>query len=404
MIFDNRPASAITAADIQGLLDDQVPEGQPLDYKLVLPAPRNPQTAEEFRLDVAAFANAEGGYLVFGVAEVARRPTGFPGLAGLDAEGEARRLNAILATDLEPRVAGVTIAAVPLPGGDPALVVHVPRSWQRPHWVRAHQLREWRRFVARRDADKATLDYRETRQLFLGTADLTDRVRQFRAERLARLLAEETPVPVLPHPKVVLHVVPFDAFEAGARLAAPLLGSEAYRDALAPPGSQSWSRRPNFDGYLAFERSSGDSGRAERYLQVLRDGCLEAVDAWLLRPRPQTESGSGIPERVLADNLIDAVGRYLPFLQTVGITPPYAILLSLLGVRGYTLRNGDYLLGIEQQPLERDEYLFPPIEAEGSVGDPARLLRPAFDALWNAVGRAQSPHYSKETGNWAPRW
>lgn len=401
MILDGKAATAITAEELQSLIDSAVPEGQHLDYKQQLPAARDARAAEEFRLDVASFANADGGYLIHGVAEQERRPTALIGVPLLDIEAEIRRLHTLLQADLEPRVPGITIGAIPLSTGTHCIVVHIPRSWQRPHWVRGHQLREWVRFVARHDADKLTLDYRQVQRLTLGTAAAVERVQQFRAERLGRIFTGDTPVALSPHPKVVLHLVPYDAFDSAGRLSASTLAADEYRDVLVPPGAQSWSRRVNFDGYLSFQQAPGGEWQAARYLQVFRDGCLEAADAIMLRPRD--EFGRGIPERFLADQLIDAVGRYLPFLRSVGIAPPYSVMLSLLGVRGYVLRLQSYILGPEQHSLERDEYLFQPVLAEDAAVDPALLLRPVFDALWNAVGVLQCPHYDPQSGAWAPR-
>lgn len=398
MIFDARLAGAITAADVQGLLDAQIPEGQHLDYKLTLPDRRNPQATEEFRLDVAAFANAEGGYLLYGVAESERRPTSFPGLPGLDAEGEVRRLHAVLASDLEPRIAGVTIAAVPLLGGAPVLVVHVPRSWQRPHWVRAHQLREWIRFVARRDADKVTLDYREARGLFLGTADLADRARQFRAERLARILAGETPVLLSPGPKIVLHLIPYVAFEGTTQLAVQAFDELEHYNALAPLGGSQYSRRPNFDGYLTHEGARG--GPAECYLQIFRTGCFETVNTYLLAANGDPKL---IPSPYLEEKVQAAVTRYLSLLAGQGIAPPFAVQLSLLGVRDYAPTPPSRLIPDRHFTLERDTYLFEPILIEAADMDVTALLRPISDALWQAAGWHQSPHYDRTTGGWAPR-
>lgn len=398
MIFDNRPADAITAADVQSLLDDQLPEGQHLDYKLALPDRRDRQAAEEFRLDVAAFANAEGGYILHGVAEADRLPASIPGLSALDVEGEVRRLGAILDADLEPRVAGVTIAAVALPGADPVVVIHVPRSWQRPHWVRAHQLRGWIRFVARRDADKITLDYREARSLFLGTADLADRLRQFRAERLARILAGETPVALPPGPKIVLHVAPFAAFEGTTQLAVQVFDEIGHYNAIAPLGGSQYSRRPNFDGYLTHEGARG--GPQECYLQIFRNGCLETVNAQMLAANGDQRL---ISSPYLEDKLQAAVARYLSLLQEQGVAPPCAVLLSLLGVRGYTLTPPGRLIPDRHFPLERDTYLCEPVLAEGVDADVPTLLRPISDALWQAVGWRESPHYDRTNGTWTPR-
>lgn len=231
MVFDNKPATALTIVDLERLIVGQVREGQQVDYKQALPVARDPRANQEFRLDVAAFANADGGYLLYGVAEEDLLPTRLDGLAGIDPDRELERLKGLLLSDLAPRVPGVTMHALRLASGAWTLVVHVPRSWTRPHWV--NRDRDWVRFVTRHAAGKSTLDHRQARDLFLGAAAVGERTRQFRAERVARILAGEMPALLDSGPKLVLHLVPFAAFEPTARVDVATLAN--YRGGIDPP-------------------------------------------------------------------------------------------------------------------------------------------------------------------------
>lgn len=70
----SKPTKDITFKDVQAFCKHGFPESQTLDYKSKLP--ENDKIAEE----VAAFANAQGGVLLFGVREQGLRPTkGQPG-------------------------------------------------------------------------------------------------------------------------------------------------------------------------------------------------------------------------------------------------------------------------------------------------------------------------------------
>lgn len=402
MMFDNKPATTLTVADLERLIPGEVREGQRIDYKQALPEARNPLAGQEFRLDVVAFANADGGYLVYGMAEEDLLPVRLDGLAGIDPDRELERLKGLLLSDIAPRVPGVTMHALALVTGAWALVVHVPRSWDRPHWVTRE--RDWVRFVTRHDAGKSTLDYRQARDLFLGAAGLADRVRQFRVERVARILAGEMPAPVGEGPKLVLHLVPFAAFEAGTRVA--VAGLADYRADLNPLGVTGWSHRYNLDGFLTFDGVLAAAPRGwarapQSYLQVFRDGCMEAVETGLVwEPEGQRRFSASH----LQDTLLTNLPCYLRALEHLGVQPPVAILLSLLGVAGCTLAVTDQLSRYPAyragHVVDRDVLLLPEALVESYDSDLAAALRPVFDAVWNAAGWPYCMHYDAKTGAW----
>src|SRR5262249_51777932 len=143
------------------------------------------------------FANAIGGDLIYGVVEAREdgRSTGVPeaidGLTGVNIDVEARRLEQMLRDGISPRLPSVRFKWVAgFPNG-PALVIRVARSWAGPHMVTYQQ---HSRFYSRLSGNKYPLDVFELRNAFLGSGSLRDRAREFRTERVGRLLAGETPV------------------------------------------------------------------------------------------------------------------------------------------------------------------------------------------------------------------
>src|SRR5262249_6408462 len=137
----------------------------------------------EFAEDVASLANTVGGDLVFGVQEVGGVATAILGVAVPDPDAEILRLESIIQSSIEPRIAGVRMRAIQ-GGPNPVLVVRVPRGWWGLHMVKNDGLQ---RFVGRNSAGKYRLDVQQIRAGFLSGADLAERARAFHSERVRSL-------------------------------------------------------------------------------------------------------------------------------------------------------------------------------------------------------------------------
>jgi len=63
-----KPIEAITTADIQSLIDNQVAENRSMEYKEALPG-NSDDEKKEFLADLSSFANAGGGDIIYGLVE-----------------------------------------------------------------------------------------------------------------------------------------------------------------------------------------------------------------------------------------------------------------------------------------------------------------------------------------------
>jgi predicted HTH transcriptional regulator len=202
--------------DIESLVANKVKEGRTIEYKESLPGNAD-KDKKEFLADVSSFANAAGGDLLYGV--VAERDAGgkttgvlesVPGLPGLNADAEILRLDSMLQAGIGPRIAGVRIRTVEGFAGGPVLLLRVPKSYAAPHMV---TFQEHSRFYSRNNGGKYPLDVTEIRSAFALSESLPEKVRRFRAERLARVVAGETPVGPMDGAKIVLHLVPLRSLD-----------------------------------------------------------------------------------------------------------------------------------------------------------------------------------------------
>lgn len=260
-----KPIRDVTPEDLQRLVMNRVAESRSIEYKQALPGGADADK-REFLGDVSAFANAVGGDLLYGVTEVREnnKPTGVPesidGLGAVNTDLEMRRLDNILRDGLQPRIQGLQYQWVEGATSGPVLIIRVPRSWAGPHMVVFQQLG---RFYARNAAGKYPLDVIELRQAFLGSGSVSERAREFRAERIGRLVAGETPAPLEGDKLVCVHFIPHAALAGGSDI--DILKAAKESDYIRPFCTEhSANHTFNLDGVLTYRPTN--SGSVNSYL------------------------------------------------------------------------------------------------------------------------------------------
>ncbi len=115
-----------TLEDVKKLVDARIEEGLTLDYK------RELGKNEEIAKDVCAFANTEGGTLIYGVACKGGVPIS---LSWIDGEKIDEKIQSIIATSIHPKLEGVNVFLCPNPVNEKqaVFILEVPRSPAAPH-------------------------------------------------------------------------------------------------------------------------------------------------------------------------------------------------------------------------------------------------------------------------------
>jgi hypothetical protein len=385
-----KPIESIQESDLRSLVDDHVPEGKTIDYKEALPD-NSDKCKKEFLADVSSFANASGGYLIFGIREESGLPAEICGLETKNPDSERLRLESIIRDGMEPRISGIGIKVVPLQTSKVVIIISVPRSWALPHRVK---FKEHLHFYSRNSAGKYPLDVSEVRALFSISETTADRLRTFRMERLGKIVADEGPVPLDNGIKTVLHLIPFSAFDPGRRIDASSMAK--HQAELGPIAARGWSHRYNVEGFLTYCQYP-ESQAIHSYVQVFRNGAIEGAVAGLL---------TGKEERILELNrvfeseLLTSLPGYLSVQRGLGVDPPILIGLSLLDLRGHSIAafNLQYHFREKPYPIRSDSIIWPEALIETYECNVAEVMKPMFDALWNAAGYQGSAFYD-EGGN-----
>ena len=145
----SKPLDEIGIADIQLLLDSEVPEGEQVEFKKGLPAERgtsDPWANGENKIgnhakdtilrESVAFTNAYGGVLLIGVEEGDEKPAVAARISPVPRCNDlVERLKLVFRDRVDPQLGRVDIVGVPVDGESGVVVIRVGRSRLAPHRV-----------------------------------------------------------------------------------------------------------------------------------------------------------------------------------------------------------------------------------------------------------------------------
>jgi len=385
----NKPFEQITELDLQALVNNKVTENKTIEYKQALPG-NSDADKKEFLADVSSFANTVGGDLIFGIKEnhETREPEAVLGFDITNIDETKLRLESIIRDGLSPRIAGIVIKEVPLACSNKVMVIRVPRSWNSPHRVvyGGHD-----KFYIRSSNGKYPMDVGELRNAFTLSESIIEKIRNFRTERIANILADETPIPMCHNPKIVLHLIPISSFSLAERhdIEPKVAGSKQ----LIPIYASGWDERFNLDGRLAFSRIKDN--KAHSYVQLYRNGIIEAVEGLLLEPY---ENKLIIPSVAYEREILSSTKEYLELLRQLGVSLPIVILLSLLNIKGYCMYTSNVRLG-QRDIVDRNNLFLPEAYLEDYSIPADSIFKDIFDSIWNACGYERDLNYD-EKGVW----
>jgi enamine deaminase RidA (YjgF/YER057c/UK114 family) len=384
----------IDEAWLQNLVSTRQEEHERLEFKLTLPA-RDGKGKHEFLKDVVGMANAAGGHIIYGIGEDDGAASKLAALGPESADAEILRLEQSLAASVEPRMAGVRLDPVALSGGGYALVVTVPRSFSGPHRV---TLENKNVFYVRAQRHVHEYSYSHLRDAFTLQGRAQDRIREFRAERLARIKANNGALPLFERAKSVVHVLPVSAFAA-----TPSLDVSPYRRS---PGQLLYGDYPdarglwNLDGIAATCPALGEGQQFDRYVQLFRSGAVETVQVVGTTGRQDEKV---IASRWLAEDVRAALARCGTLLDTLGVSGPCLVAVSVLSCMSQRLAADKYSdFSSAQRRADRDDLLMPevwldsPDELTGNVDD---VARPVLDTVWQCFNLDSCGYYAAD-GRW----
>ncbi len=373
---------------IQALVDNEVEESKWLEYKQTICLDSDGDK-KEFLKDVSAFANTEGGYLIYGIAEGEGEDKGKPKeIVGIEGSVDEikQRMEQILETGLAPRLYGHTIQSYTI-DDKTVLVIHVPVSWNRPHMVIKG---EDYRFYERTNAGVTKMSVDRLRNAFLFFMAIVEKAEKFRKQRIDKILQ----MPKLRNPSVdapigvfAWHFLPFHSFSPGFQI--DLAANEGSFTRLRDVRTGTF----NFEGYMG---EIGGQKFLHAYWQIFRDGKIEYTTAML------THSFKDIPVLVLSWVDSEISDYWLPGIvllrEALRLSPPYLVSMSILRIRNlrpYLKPEAPRAHVYQPVPVtDRDHLLFPfEIIENWTAVSIGRALRHLLDQIWQSFGIARDIYF-----------
>lgn len=382
----------LTEVFLKQVCADQWPETQTLEFKAILPLSEE-SARQEFRKDVCALANADGGDLVYGISEKGGRANNIHAIEGVDVDATKRRLRQILDTKVEPKIHGIQIHACSVEAGGFVLVLRIPSSYDGPH--RFGQAAE-HRFAIRNDTGTTDMTYDQLRNAFGRGATLLEQASQFRASRVTKIETGQTPRKLAKRATMVAHIIPINGL--AGRCGVDVAGLISDHDALRLDTEYPWQRTANINGLLmyAYEDPNGE----DCYAQLFRNGAFEIVKNIAFMPK----HGDGPSWAIgvwIGSELRRGLQAYSSAATKLGVYGPCFVSLSLTGVAGTNLTiNSNFAT---KRPIVEDRLDLPEIMVEdiASTIDLDSVTKPIMDVLYQSYGQARCNYFDSE-GKWNP--
>ena len=388
MFINSKPIEQIDQDDLKRLIDDEVYENTNIDYKSQLEF--TTVGKNDLLATCSAMANTNGGDILYGITEKRDdqgQPMGLPeSIEGIVMDNWDKiklRIEQIITDYIQPHIQGIEINHIQCINPDRyVVVVRIPPSLYSPHMT---FMDKCTRFYRRNSAGNQIMDVNEIGRAFLKTAELYDKAKAFRDERIKGIHGDVLLRPVVLNggAKIFIHVVPLYN-----QVIVDFTVKENDKLCLLPLGTSGCDRRMNIDGRLCFDIS----GNGCSYAQLFRDGKIEYC-----YNKPLSSQEHYLSAKYYEDRIILCVKDAIQYYANLGISFPIIVYVSLLGVRDYRIKTSDNIFD-PKFTFERDELYLPEILIENNTQDIVTLVKYPFDVLWNAGGYRRCFNYD-EDGN-----
>ena len=378
---------------LKQVCEDQWPESQTLEFKAVLPN-KDEESSQEFRKDVCALANADGGDLVFGISEKDGKANSIVPIASVQVDATKRRLLQILESNVEPRIQGMQTHDCSLASGGFVLVLRIPNSYAGPHRCGPKSAH---RFPLRNGTSTSDMTYGNLQHAFGREREMLEKAAAFRTHRVELISSGQTPRRLATGATMAVHIVPLSGLAGRANVNVADIAKR--NQALAIGSDEYGSRRyTNLDGVVMHEGTDPDG--EDFYTQIFRDGCFEIVKNVVHDSRPGKEPPWVIGKWV-GQWLQDGLKAYCAEAPNMEIRGPVVVFLTLIGTMGTQISLTEFTAArniITESVLKIPEVVVPDI---AELANLAGTVQPIMDVLYQCYGQIKCTYFDGN-GQWTP--
>jgi len=234
----------------------------------------------------------------------------------------------------------------------------------------------------------------EIREQMTAGQDRREQLEEFRADRISEFLTGDTPVPVEDGPKLLFHLVPYDAFSPGENID---LASGSVRNDSSPV--QFLMRGPtgaHGDRFMvdSVTQYVGDRQSPHSfYVRTFRNGAIEGfTNVGFSSEEVQGEEVPYLHAESVEETLNRALPDYLEFLAEQDLTPPLYAVTTVLDAEEYTFLDDNTPM-LELIPFDREVLQLPTEVIESYDTNTDETISSIMTSLWNAAGRRDSSDY-----------
>ena len=391
MLF-NKTLNEIGIEDLQALIDNGVCENKNLDYKKELHIDTD-SDKKEFLADISSFANSNGGDIIFGIEEdsIDKIPINITGIEYKNDDVLIRKIEDFIRQSIQPIILNIQYKIIEIEKGKGILIIRIPQSLIAPHRV---EYKGHNKFYTRNSKGKYQMDVNELRISFNSGLDLEKRIEEFKLNRYYEIIANKYNKLISDLPIFVIHYIPLSSLNEPAHLSI-----NDIKMAMTKVNSMAlgygYSKRITIDGvaidYKDDERSS--------FAIYKNNGVIEKATTNFFRKEYVVTSVSPNPtidlifSYKLMDNVISDFKEVKEYYNILGISTPIIVSCSILNAQGFTIPNSGGFYDIYGN-IDRDMLLIDNIYIEDFNKQDELILKPIFDAIYNACGYEKCPAYN----------
>lgn len=358
----------VDEAVLAELVANQVSEGRSLEFKRDLPGGADADI-KEFLADVTSLTNAQGGDLVFGIAEQDGVASELPGVQIENRDAALLRLENILRDGVEPRLSGTRFHWVELASKATVVVVRVPASLAAPHRVR---FKNSGRFYYRNSRGKYEMDTHELRIAFTASEQMPARLRELHLGAVRAAKGIGLPFRIHPGPTAVVSIMPLTFFREARDL--PITPDNI----LVPPRVTSGLNYLHMLEGIVMSTPEKD-GAVRSYALTHRTGRVDA--AWsigaIVEQRGTTMNL--VWPKYFKEGVVGTAKAATTRLRSYGIEGPWVAFVSVFGVKDFWIPLPD---GEQSEDAWKDEATLPELISDDLDEGSLRPILNAFPLLF----------------------